>query len=321
MGNFISVISPIRNEDEHIAQCLTSLVNQDYDHDQYEILVVDGMSTNKTRDIVKDFQQKYNNIKLFDNPNKTAPYGLNIGLQHARGDIIIRVDGHAFVEKDYLSQCVKYLESTKAECVGGVLESVNETFIGKAIALAMSSSFGVGNARFRTSGEEGYVDTLAFGAYRREIFDKIGTFDEKLTRCQDDEFNYRLRKHGGKIFLTPKIKSYYFPRGTLFALWQQYYQYGLWKICVLKRHLKMMQFRQFVPPAFVSSLLLTGGLGLFSKFFGAVFLIIALLYITIGIINSFQICLKKSFKYSFILPMIFLNSSRSYWLLTSIRFK
>ena len=300
----ISIITPIRNEEKYIAKCLTSLVNQDY-NEEYEILVVDGMSIDKTREIVKEFENKYKNIKLLDNPDKTVPYALNIAIRNASGNVIIRVDGHAVIEKNYLSLCVEYLKRTNAECVGGVIESVNTSFIGKAIALAMSSPFGVGNARFRTSGGEGYVDSLAFGAYQRKVFDEIGYFDEELVRCQDDEFNYRLRKFGGKIFLTPKIKAYYYPRSNLKKLFRQYFQYGCWKIRVLQKHFKMMQLRQFVPPAFVLSLILSFSAGLFCKYMMWLFLLIAATYITFSLFASFRIARKKGSKYFWILSLIF----------------
>ena len=314
MNYFLSIISPIRNEEKYIADCLTSLVSQDYDNNKYEILIVDGMSTDKTREIVKKFEKKYKNVKLLDNPNKTVPYALNIGIKHAVGNVIVRVDGHAVIEKDYLRKCVKYLKSTKAECVGGVIKSINETFIGKAIAYAMSSLFGVGNARFRTSGKEGYVDCLAFGAYRRELFDNIGCFDEEFVRCQDDEFNYRLRKFGGKIFLTPEIKSCYYPRSNLKKLWRQYFQYGFWKIRVLQKHFKTMQPRQFVPAFFVFSLMTTGVLGVFTKNVSWIFWSIIVMYIFACLTVSLKISLKNGFKYYAILPLIFFILHASYGL-------
>jgi len=314
MSFFISIISPIRNEEIYIAKCLASLVNQEYDRNQYEILIVDGMSTDRTREIVTEFGSQYKNIKLLDNPNKTVPYALNIGIRNAKGNVLVRVDGHAVIEKDYLYQCVKYLKSTKAECVGGVIESINETFIGKAIALAMSSPFGVGNARFRTSGKEGYVDCLAFGAYRREIFDKIGCFEEEFVRCQDDEFNYRLRKCGGKIFLTPKIRSYYYPRSNLKKLWRQYFQYGFWKIRVLQKHFTTMQPRQFVPAVFVSTLITTGALGTFSKSILSIFILLILIYVVACFSFSLKISIKKGLQYFAILPVIFFILHISYGL-------
>ncbi len=309
---FISIILPVRNEEKYIAKCLSSVVNQNHGKIEYEIMVVDGMSTDKTQEIVKEFAVKHNNIKLFDNPNKIAPHALNVGIQHARGDVIIRIDGHVTIEKDYIYQCVEYLNKTDAECVGGVTINVNDSFLGKAIALAMSSSFGVGNARFRTSGKEGLVDTLAFGAYQKDVFEKIGTFDGEFVRAQDEEFNYRLRKFGGKIYFTPKIKSYYCTRASLRKLWSQYFQYGFWKIRVMQKHLKTMQPRQFVPAAFVFSLFFTGILGIFSNLMFLIFLSIILLYSTANLMATLKVGLKKGRRYIFILPIIFFTLHASY---------
>jgi cellulose synthase/poly-beta-1,6-N-acetylglucosamine synthase-like glycosyltransferase len=314
MDTFFSIISPIRNEEQYIAKCLSSLVNQNYKKSKYEILIVDGMSSDATRKIVREFEIKHDNIKLLDNPNKTVPYALNLGIKRANGNVIVRVDGHAVIEKDYLLKCKKYLQQTDAECVGGVIESINETYIGKAIALAMSSPFGVGNARFRTSGKEGFVDCLAFGAYRREVFDQIGCFNEEFIRCQDDEFNYRLRKLGGKIYFTPEIKSYYYPRSNLKKLWRQYYQYGFWKIRVLQKHFKTIQPRQFVPPAFVVSLITTGFGALFSKSILFIFILISSIYLAVSFIASLKISLKNGFNYLYILPVIFFILHFSYGL-------
>ena len=312
--SFISVIMPIRNEEKHLAESLTAIVNQEWEKDNYEILIVDGMSTDETRGIVKEFEAKHKNLKLIDNPQHTAIHALNIGIRHAKGDVIVRVDGHAIVEKDYLQQCDKYLKSTNAECVGGAIESKNRALCGKAIALAMSSTFGVGNALFRTSQKEGYVDCVAYGAYPKEVFDKFGHFDEEFVRCQDDEFFYRLRKLGGKIFMTPKIKSYYYPRAKLKKLWRQYYNYGLWKIRVLQKHPKMMRPRQFVPPTFVLSLITTGLLGAFSKYFTLLFLFIVFTYATASIVASYKVGYKKKKRFALILPKIFCILHISYGL-------
>lgn len=255
MSSFVSIIVPVRNEEKFITRCLESIMQQDYPSWAYEVVVVDGASTDRTKEIIQAFKQRHNNLILIDNPQCIVPISLNRGLQQAKGEIIIRVDGHAAIMPDYVTQCVKVLANTQADCVGGAIKSINESKAAKAIAMAMSSPFGVGNSRFRLSGYEGYVDTLAFGAYRREVFENIGGFDEELVRCQDDEFNYRLRKNKGRIYLSANIQSCYFPRTDLKKLWRQYFQYGLWKVRVLQKHPAVMQPRQFVPPAFVLTLL------------------------------------------------------------------
>jgi succinoglycan biosynthesis protein ExoA len=263
MKPFVTIIVPERNEQRHIAHCLESIITQDYGRENFEVIVVDGASIDKSCEIISDFQHQYSNITLLHNPKLIVPISFNLGLRQAKGDIIIIVGGHAALAPNYITQCVQAMEETKAECVGGPITSINESKEGRSIALAMSSKFGVGNARFRVANFTGYVDTLAFGAYKRSVFEQVGIFDEALVRCQDDEFNYRLLKNGGKIYMTPKIHSQYFPRTNLKQLWRQYYQYGMWKVRVLQKHPSVMQPRQFAPPLFVFTL---SGLSVLSIF-------------------------------------------------------
>lgn len=314
MNPFISIISPVRNEEEHISECLQSLIDQDYDKKNYEILVIDGMSDDHTLAIIEKFQKQCPNLKILQNEKKIIPAALNIGLREAKGDVIIRIDGHTLFEKDYLSQCIKFLNKVDAECVGGRIESIGNSYMGRAIAVAMSSCFGVGNVYFRTSRKKGYVDSVAFGAYRKEVFAKISNFNEDLYYCEDDEFNYRLRKLGGKIFLTPEIKSYYHVRSNLIKLWQQFFRYGCWKIRVLQKHFKMMQPRQFVPPGLIFSLIITGLFGILVKDFLFIFILIIFSYLIGSLSASVIISLKKDLKYFIILPLIFFIIHISYGL-------
>jgi len=251
MQPVVSIICPIRNEEKYIAECLQSLVEQSFDVDKIEIIVVDGMSDDRTPDIVREFQSKFRHIQHIENPKRIVPAALNLGIRHATGQYILRMDGHAKAAPDYVERCVEALEKNRVDGVGGPIISVNDSDTGKAIALAMSSPFGVGNSRFRTSdNQECLVDSVAFPAYKKEIFDKVGLFDEELVRCQDDEFNFRIRHFGGKILLTPGIKSWYYPRADFKKLWKQYFGYGLWKVRILQKHFWMMRLRHFVPAAF-----------------------------------------------------------------------
>jgi len=251
----ISVICPIRNEEKYIQECLEALIDQTYPSRDIEILVVDGMSDDKTREIVNDLSKKDPRIRLIDNPERLVPFALNYGIENAKGKYILRMDGHAKAQKDYIEQCVAALDRNVAECVGGPIITIDVTDTGKAISAAMSSVFGVGNSRFRTSiDEELFVDTLAFPAYKKEAFQKYGRFDVNLKRCQDDEFNFRLRKLGGKILLTPAIRSWYYARSGFGKLWKQYFGYGLYKVRVLQKHFWMMQARHFIPAGFVGTL-------------------------------------------------------------------
>ena len=275
----VSIICPIRNEEKYIVESLQSLVNQTYQVDEIEILVVDGMSEDRTREIVHSFQSRFKNIKLIDNPKEIVPTALNIGIRAAHGKYILRIDGHAKAAPDYVEKCIEALESERAEGVGGPIMSVNNTDTGKAIAVAMSSTFGVGNSKFRTSNDECFVDSLAFPSYKREVFTKFGFFDEELVRCQDDEFNFRIRKLGGKILLTPDIKSWYFSRDSFKKLWKQYFGYGFWKVRILQKHFWMMQLRHFIPAAFIFSLAFFLLFGFYIPKGHSMFLFIASIYI------------------------------------------
>lgn len=256
---FVSIILPIRNEARYIGRCLDAVMGQEYDPARIEILVADGMSDDGTRAIVRERLERASargsRTQLIDNPQRIVPTGLNRGLAAAQGDVIIRVDGHCVIAPDYVRRCMQDLDAVEADCVGGAIETVGETTTARAIALAQSSPFGVGGARFRYTDKPGYVDTLAFGAYRRTVFDRIGLFDEELVRNQDDEFNFRLTRAGGKIWLDPQIKSVYFSRGTLRGLWKQYYEYGLWKVRVIQKHGRPAAWRHLVPALFVLALL------------------------------------------------------------------
>ncbi len=248
---FVSVIVPIRNEERYIERCLYTLARQDYPRDRFEVIVVDGRSDDSTRPIVNRFAvESMMDVALLDNPRRRTAAGLNIGLETARGDVIVRVDGHAAVAPDFLRRSVAGLLDTGADCVGGVIESEGDTYLGSAIALAMSSRFGVGGASFRVGGR-GSADTVAFGAYRRDVFDRVGRFTEDIERGEDDEFNYRLRDAGGSILLVPGIRARYTVRSGLAGLWRQYFGYGRAKPEVLRRHPAQLRLRQLAPATFV----------------------------------------------------------------------
>ncbi|WP_461206452.1 glycosyltransferase family 2 protein [Clostridium sp. DL1XJH146] len=261
----VSIIVPCRNEKKYISQCIESFIHQSYNNYYYEVLVCDGMSDDGTRDIIKEYEKKYDNIRLLDNPGITAPKGMNVGIKNSNADIIIIFGAHAYADTYFIENNVKALnKEANIGCVGGPIETINENKVGKAIALAMSSPFGVGNALFRYSKKEIYVDTVAFGAYKRTVLDKIGYFDEELVRNQDDEMNFRVTKAGYEILLSPTIKSKYFSRGSLKKLWTQYFQYGFWKVRVMQKHGKTASIRHLVPLLFVSVNILGAILSLFS---------------------------------------------------------
>jgi len=259
---------PIRNEADFIERSLEAVLTQDYPPDCFEVLIADGMSTDDARVIIEHILARYPNVPthILDNLGRIVPTGFNAALAQAKGEIIVRVDGHAIIASDYITQCVKYLTTSGTWGVGGPIETIGTNDFGETVALAMSSLFGVGNSAFRTVKDKTLVvDTVAFPAYTRRAINIAGPLDEELVRNQDDEYNYRLRKLGAKILLTPDIKSRYYSRSTPRALWRQYYQYGFYKVRVLQKHPAQMRPRQFVPPAFALGLLLGAALAPFGK--------------------------------------------------------
>jgi succinoglycan biosynthesis protein ExoA len=251
---FVSIILPIRNEERFIGRCLEAIMVQDYPRDRFEVLVSDGMSTDQTRKIVASYRSRFGSLRLIDNPGGIVSTGLNAAVPLARGDIVIRVDGHCEIAQDYLRCCVEHLLKDGVDGVGGHTETVGGTWMARAIALAMNSRFGVGSS-FRTRRNQTILaDTIVFPAYTREIMAKAGPFDEELVRNQDDEYNYRLRKLGARLLEAADVHSRYYSRSTLGSLWRQYFQYGYWKVRVLQKHSRQMQPRQFVPPLFVAAL-------------------------------------------------------------------
>jgi glycosyltransferase involved in cell wall biosynthesis len=263
MTRTYAIVIPARNEEAYIEKCVLSCLQQQYPPKKIEVFVVDGMSTDRTPQLVAALKERYSALHLLENRHQTTPQALNLGIRAARADIIIILGGHATLNPDYLAQCEAAFEkSPDLGCVGGVIRNVFETTEAAAIGAAMSSSFGVGDARFRTGNFEGFTDTVAFGAYKKEVFDKIGFFDEDLVRNQDDEFNFRLLKAGYRIWLSPYIKADYAVRTGFTKLRNQYYQYGFWKVYVNKKHRAITTLRQLVPAAFTAWLILSMILGI-----------------------------------------------------------
>lgn len=261
---FITVVMPVRNEADFIERGVRAVLDQDYPTDLLEIIVADGMSDDGTPDLVRALAASHpdRSLTVLANPDRIVPTGLNLALAQARGDLVIRVDGHCEIEPGYLRRCVDVSRATGAECVGGPIHTIGADSTARSIAAAQSSRFGVGGVAFRTSEEPGSVDTLAFGAYRREVFEQIGTFDEELVRNQDDEFNLRLTRAGGVIWMDPSIRSTYYARGDLRSLFRQYHQYGLYKVRVMQKHRTVPSLRHLVPAVFVLGLAGAAGLSL-----------------------------------------------------------
>jgi glycosyltransferase involved in cell wall biosynthesis len=248
------VIIPCRNEAGQIEHCLESLLQQNNPPGGFEIVIADGMSTDGTRDILSRLSRADSRIRVIDNPQQITPTALNAAIRAAQGEIIVRMDAHTTYAPDYIEQCVKALESSGADNVGGPWIAKGETYLERAIAGAFGSPFGVGGGGHRDPLYEGEVETVYLGCWRREFFDRIGYFDEELVRNQDDEFNFRLIKSGGCIWQSPTIRSVYRPRGSLSRLWRQHFQYGYWKVRVMQKHLSRVSLRSLAPGTLVTLL-------------------------------------------------------------------
>ena len=295
----ISVILPIRNEVTFISNAVNSILKQEISDHNYEILIADGMSTDGTRQIIKTFQKKNKNIFLFDNQKKIVSTGFNIALTKAKGNIIIRLDGHAEFPPDYFKKCLKALIKKKTYCVGGIIIYRSKGIIGESIKIAQSSNFGVGGVTFRKKNIKAkFVDTLAFGAYDRKIFELMGGYDEELIKNQDDEFNFRMNQKGYKIWIDPQIKSVYHSRDSFRKLFMQYFLYGFYKVRVMQKRNGFSSWRHMVPAAFIICLIFSIA-HKFTNLNITTFDIIPQLYIVLNIIFAIIEISKSDERYTF----------------------
>jgi succinoglycan biosynthesis protein ExoA len=292
----VSVIIPCHNEVDFIENAVRSILGNDYPAELVEILVVDGMSDDGTRDIVERLVAENPRVKLLDNPHQIVPLALNKGIRESRGDIFILAGCHCKYSSDYISSCVEVLQRTGASYVGGYMETLpgNETLTAQAIALATSSRFGVGT-KFRAGmNKEQEADAAPFGAFRKEIIDTVGTYHPLLVRNQDMEFCSRVRKAGFKIIISPKIKPIYYNRGTFQGLRRQSFANGLWNAYTLQIVGGGLRPRHFIPGGFVLGLILLAVLGLSVDSRAIwVFWIYMGLYLLAGILESLRIALRQ----------------------------
>ena len=257
----ISVIIPVLNEEGHLFDSVTSILSQEY-HGDFEVVLALGPSRDGTDEIAKALVEKDSRVKLVPNPSGKTAAGLNAAIANSHNEIIVRVDGHAELPPDYLATAVEILRTTGAVNVGGVMGAEGISKFEKAVARAMRSALGVGSSRFHTGGEPGVVDTVYLGVFRREALIAAGGFDERFTRAQDWELNFRLRKNGGTIFFDPRLHVTYRPRPNLKKLAHQYFEYGRWRRVVSRSHLGTINYRYAAPPLAVIGTLASLVLGL-----------------------------------------------------------
>ena len=300
------------NEEMYIQQCIDSLVAQEYPPDKLEIIILDGGSSDSSRRIAEKLTVNNPFVKIMNNPQKIQAAAWNLGISHSTGQIIGIVSAHSVLAPDYAKNVMETLLRTGADMVGGPTYADSDGHIGEAIAIALNSPFGVGNARFHYTTKLIEVDSVFMGACWRKTYEKIGGFDEELVRNQDDEFSYRLRKAGGKIVCNPKIRSRYFNRSSLKGLWKQYFQYGFYKVRVLQKNPRQMSLRQFIPPIFVLSILAALILTLTTNWGWIMLAAIAGSYILANLTASITTSAKKGWRYLWLLPVVFAIMHISY---------
>jgi len=310
---YVSLIILCRNEEKFISSCLDSVIANDYPKNKLEVLVVDGMSEDGTREIVNKYERQYSFIRMINNPKKHIPFAYNEGIKNSNGDLIMIMSAHAIYEKDYIRKCVSASLKYNADNVVGIWKILprGNGSIDKAIVLALSSSFGVGNAKYRTDSykqkEVEYVDTGAYGCYKKSVFKNVGLFNENLIRGEDMEFNLRLKKAGGKIILVPEAIVYYYARTDFRSFCKHNLRNGAWAIIPFKHSSALpVSLRHLVPLAFVSSLITAGAVSLFLPIFFWLFLFIIGSYLLCNIYFSARIAVNKmDIIYFFIMPVIF----------------
>ncbi|MDA8352267.1 MAG: glycosyltransferase [Firmicutes bacterium] len=311
-----SFLLVVRNEEQHIENLLEAIMNQDFPQEQYEVIVIDGESDDRTLQIIEQMQERYpERILLLSNPGRTLAKGWNIGIQHAEGEYVIRVDGHSQIPVDFLSSTYRVARRVpEASCVGGVVETKGTGFWGEVNAYVYSHPFGVGNSKFRTTKKdwEGYVDTVPYAAYKREIFDEVGYFDEQLKRNEDLEMHARIRRNGGSFFLSTAIRSVYFVRNTLPAFLHKSYSDGKWTMVASRQGQGVLRWRHYIPLIMVLMSLILGVTSFFSPVALTTLSALILVYFFLLVSSSRGVIREKGWKYVFpcMLSFLLLHFSR-----------
>jgi len=291
----ISIVMPCRNEEYYIINILKNLHEQDGVNKKfcYEVFIVEGLSSDNTKNLICEYIKDKPNFKLIINEKKITPVAFNLGIMAAKGSYICILGSHAEIEKDYLLSCLNTIIKTGADNVGGPWIAKSNSYMGKAISIAFQSPISVGGAKSHNIDYEGLADSVWGGFYKRSVFENIGLFDEELVRNQDDELNYRLIKNNGKIWQTPKIKYQYISRDSLKKLFNQYFQYGYWKIRVIQKHKIPSSIRHLIPGLFITVLAILTGLSFIST--KCAYLLFSLLafYLAIILTFSFISCKKR----------------------------
>ncbi|MDZ7315371.1 MAG: glycosyltransferase family 2 protein [candidate division KSB1 bacterium] len=302
----VSIVIPMLNEAGAIERCINSILHQDYPLEKIEIIVVDGLSTDGSREQVQALASKNPNIRLLDNPKKRTPISLNIGARNAKGSVVIILGAHTKIKQDFVRLNIYYMNKLGVKCTGGTQINVGESFFQRAVGLAMGSFFGIPSAPYRFFPKARYVDTVVYAAYKKELFDEIGYFDEELHISEDAEFNWRIRKAGYEIYYTPEIVSYYYPRKTIGKLFKQFFNYGILRVNVIKKHKDAFKLIHIIPPLMLFTFILSLGLSAVMPNMLWPICILSGFYLFYLLGGALYTCAsRRAWQYAFILPVIF----------------
>ncbi|NLP11159.1 glycosyltransferase family 2 protein [bacterium] len=303
----VSIVIPMLNEISAIERCIRSIKEQDYPQDRIEILVVDGLSTDGSRERVLEMAKAAGNLRLLDNPAKRTPISLNLGAKNSRGEVVIILGAHTRIKSDFVRLNIHYLQTLKVPCVGGTQINTGDTFMQTAIGYAMGSRFGIPSAPYRFDKKARFVDTVVYAAYKKELFEQVGYFDEELHIAEDAEFNWRIRRAGHKIYFTPDIVSYYYPRKNLVQLAKQFFNYGILRVNVVKKHGNAVKLLHLIPPSFLLISLLLAGWGLWQpaawRMLAGLWLVYALYVAAASFITARQ---NHTIAMILVLPLVFM---------------
>ncbi len=299
-----SIVIPCRNEKDYIEKCVDSIEEQNYNNNLIEIIIVDGFSEDGTRKILYNLQKAHSNITVLDNPSKKTPQALNIGIKNSSGDVVIILGAHTQLDKNFIKLNNQYLNEKNVKVTGGTQINVGNNFIQNLIGIVMEIPFAMASAAYRWSDNEQYVDTVVYAAYKKELFNEVGYFEEEFAISEDAEFNWRIRQAGHKIFYSPKIKSYYYPRDSVFSYVKQIFRYGILRVNVLKKHFDSIKLLHLIPPLFVVALIFGFIFSAFSKTVFYLFIGMLIVYFTLNLIASFIAVFPKKMKYFIFLPVL-----------------
>lgn len=304
----VSIVIPMLNESGAIGRCIDSILAQSYPGDRTEILVVDGLSTDGSRAEVQALAETHENIRLFDNPQKRTPRSLNIGIRNSRGGVVVILGAHTRIDPEFVACNIRCMREMGVKCTGGTQINTGDSYWQRAIGLGMGSRFGIPSAPYRYDKNERFVDTVVYAAYARELFDEVGYFDEELHISEDAEMNWRIRKAGYKIYFTPEIISYYYPRPDLRRLARQFFNYGILCVNVIKKHHDAVKPVHLVPPVFVLTTLLLAAAAFRWPLAGRGLLAIWAAYLLYLAVASVSTCREeKQWSYLPALPAVFLT--------------